>query len=258
MPVGIFVVRAGRRRSSTKTADGRYAQAIGSATRPSPADAAVDVDRIKIRHLHAAGICVGVATLLYVLRARPASPTTGLLWELEAIASVIVGGAALKGGQGSIAGTVVGAILLSVISNILNLTSIISVYLNAAVQGFVIITVALLQGPRLASRGRGEERFTDQQAPHSEVGRRRTSRPWRFCPCLRLMTVHLGVSILRLPPTASWRHQLLGQRGRRRIQAQGKRPEDHHQDGLRNATEQANQLQDLSTVNKINVLVASV
>jgi len=43
---------------------------------------------------------------------------------------------------------VVGAVLLSVISNLLNLTSIISVYLNAAVQGFVIIAVAFLQRPR--------------------------------------------------------------------------------------------------------------
>ena len=45
-------------------------------------------------------------------------------------------------------GTVIGAILLSVISNILNLTSIISVYLNAAVQGIVIIIVAFLQRSR--------------------------------------------------------------------------------------------------------------
>jgi ribose transport system permease protein len=45
-------------------------------------------------------------------------------------------------------GTVVGAVLLSVISNILNLTSIISVYLNAAVQGVVIIIVAFLQRGR--------------------------------------------------------------------------------------------------------------
>ena len=70
----------------------------------------------------------------------------GTWWVM--IAAVIVGGTALKGGSGSIAGTVVGAILLSVISNILNLTSIISVYLNAAVQGFVIIVVAFLQRGR--------------------------------------------------------------------------------------------------------------
>jgi len=91
------------------------------------------------------GVCVGIATLLYVPRLGSASPTTGLLWELEAIAAVIVGGTALKGGAGTITGTVVGAVLLSVISNILNLTSIISVYLNAAVQGFVIIAVAFMQ-----------------------------------------------------------------------------------------------------------------
>lgn len=130
-----------------KTAYGRYVQAIGS-NETVARYAAVDVDRIKILTYMLLGICVGIATLLYVPRLGSASPTTGLLWELEAIASVIVGGAALKGGAGSIAGTVVGAILLSVISNILNLTSIISVYLNAAVQGFVIIIVAFLQKGR--------------------------------------------------------------------------------------------------------------
>ena len=109
---------------------------------------AVEVDRVKILTYVVLGVCVGVATVLYVPRLGSASPTTGLLWELEAIASVIVGGTALKGGEGKIAGTVIGAILLSVISNILNLTSIISVYLNAAVQGIVIIIVAFLQRSR--------------------------------------------------------------------------------------------------------------
>ena len=127
-----------------RTAFGRYVQAIGSNEQVARY-AAVDVDRIKVMTYGLLGACVGIATLLYVPRLGSASPTTGLLWELEAIAAVIVGGTALKGGSGSIAGTVVGAILLSVISNILNLTSIISVYLNAAVQGFVIITVAFLQ-----------------------------------------------------------------------------------------------------------------
>ncbi len=127
-----------------RTAFGRYVQAIGSNEQVARY-AAVDVDRIKILTYVLLGMCVGIATLLYVPRLGSASPTTGLLWELEAIAAVIVGGTALKGGAGSITGTVIGAILLSVISNILNLTSIISVYLNAAVQGFVIIGVAFMQ-----------------------------------------------------------------------------------------------------------------
>ena len=130
-----------------RTRYGRYVQAIGSNEQVARY-AAVEVDRIKMLTYVVLGICVGIATVLYVPRLGSASPTTGLLWELEAIASVIVGGTALKGGEGKIAGTVIGAILLSVISNILNLTSIISVYLNAAVQGIVIIIVAFLQRSR--------------------------------------------------------------------------------------------------------------
>ena len=127
-----------------RTTFGRYVQAIGSNEQVARY-AAVDVDRVKILTYVLLGVCVGIATLLYVPRLGSASPTTGILWELEAIAAVIVGGTALKGGAGTITGTVVGAVLLSVISNILNLTSIISVYLNAAVQGFVIIAVAFMQ-----------------------------------------------------------------------------------------------------------------
>ena len=130
-----------------RTAFGRYVQAIGSNEQVARY-AAVDVDRVKILTYALLGACVGIATLLYVPRLGSASPTTGLLWELEAIAAVIVGGTSFKGGEGRITGTVIGAVMLSVISNILNLTSIISVYLNPAVQGFAIIAVALLQRRR--------------------------------------------------------------------------------------------------------------
>ena len=130
-----------------RTAYGRYVQAIGSNEQVARY-AAVEVDRIKIITYMLLGACVGIATLLYIPRLGSASPSTGLLWELEAIAAVIVGGTALKGGAGGITGTVIGAVLLSVIGNILNLTSIISVYLNAAVQGFVIIGVAFFQRGR--------------------------------------------------------------------------------------------------------------
>lgn len=130
-----------------RTAFGRFVQAIGSNEQVARYSA-VDVDRTKVLTYMLLGVCVGVATVLYVPRLGSASPTTGLLWELEAIAAVIVGGTALKGGTGTVTGTIVGAVLLSVIENILNLTSIISVYLNAAVQGVAIIVVAFLQRGR--------------------------------------------------------------------------------------------------------------
>lgn len=130
-----------------RTAFGRHVQAIGSNEQVARY-ATIRVDRVKLLSYALLGLCVGIATLLYVPRLGSATPTTGLLWELEAIAAVVVGGTSLKGGEGRIFGTLVGAILLSVISNILNLTSIISVYLNAAVQGIVIIMVAFMQRRR--------------------------------------------------------------------------------------------------------------
>src|SRR5262249_20850657 len=71
-----------------RTAFGRYVQAIGSNEQVARY-AAVNVDRVKVLTYMLLGVCVGVATLLYVPRLGSASPTTGLLWELEAIAAVI-------------------------------------------------------------------------------------------------------------------------------------------------------------------------
>ncbi|RDJ99393.1 ABC transporter permease [Paraburkholderia lacunae] len=148
VPIWVFlVVAAGGALILNRTAFGRHVQAIGSNEQVARY-AAIRVDTVKIVTYVLLGICVGVATVLYVPRLGSATPTTGLLWELEAIASVVVGGTALKGGEGRVIGTVIGAILLSVIANILNLTSIISVYLNAAVQGVVIIFVAFVQRGR--------------------------------------------------------------------------------------------------------------
>ncbi|WP_341312973.1 ABC transporter permease [Paraburkholderia sp. IMGN_8] len=148
VPIWVFlIVAAGGTLILNRTAFGRHVQAIGSNEQVARY-AAIRVDKVKIVTYVLLGICVGVATVLYVPRLGSATPTTGLLWELEAIASVVVGGTALKGGEGRVIGTVIGAILLSVIANILNLTSIISVYLNAAVQGVVIIFVAFVQRGR--------------------------------------------------------------------------------------------------------------
>ncbi|HEX4510099.1 MAG TPA: ABC transporter permease [Burkholderiaceae bacterium] len=148
VPVWVFAsMAAGGGLVLNRTIFGRHVQAIGSNEQVARY-AAVRVDAVKVGTYVLLGVCVGVATLLYVPRLGSASPTTGLLWELEAIAAVVVGGTALRGGAGSITGTVVGAVLLSAIGNILNLTNIVSVYLNAAVQGGVIIAVAFMQRRR--------------------------------------------------------------------------------------------------------------
>jgi ribose transport system permease protein len=128
----------------TKTRFGRYCRAVGSNSEVAHYSA-IRVTHIRIIAFIVQGFCVALATLLYVPRLGSASSSTGVLWELEAITAVVVGGTALRGGSGRVWGSIAGALILTLIGNILNLTSIISVYLNGAVQGIIILGAALLQ-----------------------------------------------------------------------------------------------------------------
>ncbi|GGJ26991.1 ABC transporter permease [Deinococcus roseus] len=130
-----------------RTPFGRYVQAIGSNEQVARY-ATIRVDQVKVWVYVFQALCVTIATILYVPRLGSASNSTGLGFELEAIAAVIIGGTSLRGGNGKIFGTVIGAILLTTIGNVLNITSLISEYLNPAVQGVVIIIVAFLQRNR--------------------------------------------------------------------------------------------------------------
>lgn len=130
-----------------RTRFGRYVRAIGSNAEVARY-AAIRVERVRTLTYLIQGLCVAIAVVLYVPRLGSASGSTGILWELEAIAAVIIGGTALKGGSGHVWGTVVGAVMLSLIGNVLNLTSVISEYLNGAVQGLIIIGAVFLQRGR--------------------------------------------------------------------------------------------------------------
>lgn len=123
---------------------GRHVEAIGSNDRVARYSA-IDVNRIRLMTYMLLGLLVGVATVLYVPRLGSASGSTGVLWELEAIAAVIIGGTALKGGTGRVWGTVVGVLILSLIDNILNLADLVSPYLNGAIQGVIIVLAVVLQ-----------------------------------------------------------------------------------------------------------------
>lgn len=129
------------------TTFGRHVAAMGS-SRYVAFYSAIPVDRVRIATYVIQGICVGIATVIYVPRLGAATPSTGLMWELEAIAAVIIGGTALGGGIGRVWGTIVGVLILGFISNILNLTEFISPYLNGAVQGAIIVIAVLLQRDR--------------------------------------------------------------------------------------------------------------
>ena len=132
---------------------GRYCEAIGSNDKVARYSA-VKVERVQLLTYVALGLLVGLATILYVPRLGSASGSTGLLWELEAIAAVIIGGTALKGGYGRVWGTVVGVLILSLIDNILNLADLVSPYLNGAIQGVIIVLAVVLQRGKSSAEGR--------------------------------------------------------------------------------------------------------
>jgi len=133
------------------TSFGRHCAAIGSNEQVARYSA-IPVDRVRAWTYVLLGILVGIATIMYVPRLGSASSSTGVLWELEAIAAVIIGGTMLKGGFGRVWGTVVGVLILGLIDNLLNLTDLVSPYLNGAIQGVIIILAVVLQRQKKAER----------------------------------------------------------------------------------------------------------
>jgi ribose transport system permease protein len=134
-----------------RTAFGRHVIAVGS-SEDVARYSGIPVGRVRTMTYVIQGICVAIAVLVYVPRLGSATATTGLMWELQAITAVVVGGTALRGGVGRIWGTVCGALILEMIGNIMVLSDLVSEYLIGAVQGAIIIVAMLVQ--RALSRER--------------------------------------------------------------------------------------------------------
>ncbi len=127
-----------------RTPYGRHVVAVGS-SEDVARYSGIAVGRVRTITYVIQGLCVGIAVLLYVPRLSAANATTGLLWELQAITAVVVGGTALRGGVGRIWGTICGAFILEIVGNIMLLSNFISEYLIGAVQGAIIIVAMLVQ-----------------------------------------------------------------------------------------------------------------
>ncbi|MBP1878779.1 ABC transporter permease [Agrobacterium rubi] len=127
-----------------RTRYGRHVTAVGS-NRDVAKYSGVAVNRIRTIAFVIQGLCVAIAVLLYVPRLGSTSATTGMMWELQAITAVVVGGTALKGGAGRVWGTICGAFILELVGNIMLLSNFISEYLIGAIQGGIIIIAMLVQ-----------------------------------------------------------------------------------------------------------------
>jgi ribose transport system permease protein len=102
---------------------GRYLYAVGGSE-----DAArlsgINVSWVKIRVYLLSGFIAGVAGVLYCCETHQGDPKAGMAYELDAIAAAVIGGCSLSGGKGGILGTVVGALALGILSNVLGLNSV--------------------------------------------------------------------------------------------------------------------------------------
>jgi ribose transport system permease protein len=145
VPVWVFAaLAAGFSVLLNRTRYGRYVRAVGSNQRVA-LYSAIDVDSVRLRTYLITGLVVGVSALLISMRFNAVgSSTLGINYELDAIAAVIIGGTAMAGGSGTIWGTVIGAVILGVINNMLNLVGV-SPYLQGTVKGLVIICAVLIQ-----------------------------------------------------------------------------------------------------------------
>ena len=119
---------------------GRFTYALGSneeAVRLS----GVNTDRWKMAiYALAGGIC-GIAGLLIASRLNSAQPALGLGYELEAIAAVVIGGTSLAGGRGSILGTLIGALIMTVLTNGLRVMSVAQEWQTVATGVIIILAV---------------------------------------------------------------------------------------------------------------------
>jgi ribose transport system permease protein len=126
----------------SKTIIGRYTFSIGS-NEAATALSGVNVVKWKIIIYSLAGLFVGLAGVLAASRLSSAQPVGGLGLELEAIAAVVIGGTSLQGGKGSIVGTVIGALIVAVLTNGLRVTAVPQEWQSVVVGCVILIAVYL-------------------------------------------------------------------------------------------------------------------
>jgi ribose transport system permease protein len=132
-----------------RTTFGRRTFAVGG--NPEAARlAGIDVRRHTVALYAILGLCCGLAAVMIVARTTTGSSTHGTLYELDAIAAVVIGGTLLAGGRGTIVGTVLGVLIFTTLSNVFTQNNLSSSAQSVA-KGLIIVAAVLLQ-QRLAAR----------------------------------------------------------------------------------------------------------
>lgn len=125
-----------------KTILGRYIYAVGGNEQAAKASG-INVNQIKLAVYSICGLLSGLAGILLTSRITTGQPNAGVGFELDAIAAAIIGGTSTSGGTGTMTGTLVGALLIGVINNGLDLLNVTSYY-QQVVMGVIIIGAVVL------------------------------------------------------------------------------------------------------------------
>ncbi|MGL4760616.1 MAG: ABC transporter permease [Sarcina sp.] len=126
----------------SQTRFGRYLYALGG-NEESAKLSGINTDKIKIMSYAISGFMASIAGVIITSRIGSASPNAGTGFELDAIAAVVIGGTSLSGGEGKITGTIIGALIIGVLNNGLNLMNV-SPFYQSIVKGLVILLAVLL------------------------------------------------------------------------------------------------------------------
>jgi ribose transport system permease protein len=106
-----------------RTVFGRYVRAVGDNERAARYTG-LPIRSIKIWVYSLSGLLSGFAGVLYAAENHQGNPNAGVAYELDAIAAVVIGGTRLSGGKGSVAGTIVGTLIMGVLTNMLRLNNV--------------------------------------------------------------------------------------------------------------------------------------
>lgn len=126
----------------SQTRYGRYVYAIGG-NEDSARLSGINTNKIKTLVYVVSGIAAAISGVIVTSRIGSASPNAGVGFELDAIAAVVLGGTSLAGGEGTISGTIIGAMIIGVLNNGLNLMNV-SPFYQSIVKGIVILIAVLL------------------------------------------------------------------------------------------------------------------
>jgi len=130
----------------SKTVFGRHVRAIGDNPTAS-VYAGLPILRTQLWVYALTGLLAGFAGVLYAAENNQGNPNAGIAYELDAIAAVVIGGTRLSGGQGTIAGTIIGTLFMGVLTNILRLNNIDS-NVEMMIKAVIIVLAVAVQRSR--------------------------------------------------------------------------------------------------------------